>query len=525
MSDKPNVGLFWASAGKDDQSAKPLRPPRPTTPFPLSAFPDTLFHAFEDVARLTQAPDALIACSMLGVISACSQGVVDVKRDESLKLVGPVGLFVLVVARSGERKTTVDKLLTRAIAEWERAQREAFKPIYQEYLGELKNWESVDAGLRDAQRKASRDGAEDPALREQIIEHENMRPAEPKAPAILRGDDTPEAFAQALSRWPIAYCVSSEGGLVFGGPGMSRDSVMRNLSQYNLAWDGGPIKRARVTGQNVDIEGIRCTICWQVQPEVLSSFQEDAGQLARGMGFVARFLACEPVSTQGDRMFQSSDDDTPGLLRFEQRVKELLALPVQLDAHGRVVPFQLALSEEARAEWIAYHDSVEMELGTDGRFERIQDVASKSAEQAARIAACLHMFKSSSPSGEIEHDSMRGGIAIARWFLNEALSVNDHTIIPEAFRNAELLEEWLAKQHIVNLKIPVNSKEIIMRGPGPLRNKRSRDDALDILENHNRIQVTGRTDAVSTRSFNVSLTPELCEEWRRKLTRTHGASS
>jgi hypothetical protein len=45
---------------------------------------------------------------------------IDKGGSRDAQLVGPVSLYVLAVAESGERKTTCDRILGAALREWER---------------------------------------------------------------------------------------------------------------------------------------------------------------------------------------------------------------------------------------------------------------------------------------------------------------------------------------------------------------------------------------------------------------------
>jgi putative DNA primase/helicase len=464
------------------QPARPLRKRATAMPFPLDYLPDIVLDAVLEAIEITQAPPALVGSSALAAISGCSQHLVSVRRDAHLY--GPIGLFILIVARSGERKSTVDKLFTKAIREWEVEQLETVRPLLVEYAAALKNWEAVDAGLRDAQRKAAKEGQPDPAIEAAMVEHESQKPQRPRVLALMRGDDTPEAFAAALEEQRVVFCVSSEAGLVFGSPGMSADAIMRNLAQYNTAWDGARIQRARTTGQNVDVEGMRVTICWQAQPDVLSAFIERSGNLAKGMGFSARFLMCEPISTQGDRPYAAPPEATPGLDKFQARVKELLNIPRQF-VDGALHTEAIEFSPDAREIWTWFHDKIEAELGENCRYYAIQEFASKAAEHAARLAACLAVFAYRTPVIEVE--AAHAGAAIAQWFLDENLRIHDHTLVSQAVLDAERLERRIAEILVKQGRPWMSVGELLQNGPGSsLRKKEGRDAALDVLEEFGR---------------------------------------
>lgn len=505
-----------AAPDTEREAPRPLRDSWTGRPFPTYALPDLLQDAISEVSRITQAPEPMVASSALAAIAACTQDVVNVQRNA--QLVGPVGLFFLVVAKSGERKTTVDRFFTAPFREWENAQRELAKPLRAEYLAAQDNWDSIKAGLRDAIRKSAKEGLHSGDLAEQLRQHELGKPLEPRVPFLIRGDDTPEAFAAALAQWPVAYALSSEAGLVFGGPGMSPDTVMRNLSQFNIAWDAGRIQRARTTGQNVNIEGMRVTVFWQVQPEVLNAFLEKSGSLAKDMGFLARFLICRPPSTQGSRSYEIPSDTTPSVDRFNARVRQVLSWPRSIDSEGRVAAFLVPFDSLAEATWIGFHDRVEDQLGEHGRYRNIQEFASKAAEQAARLACLLHVFcyePDKTAVGDpfrIGRAAMIAAIDVIDWFLEEALRLHDHTLVPRSVVLAEHLEEWIANQLIKGRLSSVTHTEIAQRGPSGTREKTNREAALQLLDDHNRL--LRWSDGAKK---CVSLAPSVYAEWKEVL--------
>lgn len=84
----------------------PLGEPLEATPYPDDALPGILGDAVRQAQTFVQAPMALVACSALSTLSVAVQGLVNVWRDHHLA--GPVSLYLLALADSGERKTTCD---------------------------------------------------------------------------------------------------------------------------------------------------------------------------------------------------------------------------------------------------------------------------------------------------------------------------------------------------------------------------------------------------------------------------------
>lgn len=462
--------------------AVPLRKQIHAEEFPLTALPITLQAAIDEVEYATQAPTALIAASALTAISVACQSLVSVERDEGLR--GPASLYFLTIAASGERKTTVDKFFSKAITEWEREQAEAAKPLIAEYRAAEGNWIATGEGIRAAIKKAAANLSPDHNAAQALIQHEANKPVEPRVPSVLRMDDTPEALAAALMRWPVAAIMSSEAGIIFGAHGMNPESVMRNMGQLNIFWDGGHLKRDRTTTKSIDVEGMRVTVGLQVQPATLETFMDKQGTLARGTGFLARFLVSHPESTQGTRYYREPKPGYPALEKFNARCKALLNMAANVDADGKLTTTYLTLTPEAKSVWIGFHDSVEEELRSSGDYEDIQDVASKAADNAARLAACLHVFCEPKDGSCIGAESMRAATAVIRWYLEEARRFACETALPQVVRDAEKLEKWIVEK---SKEGTVLVKTGSMSQIAPVREKLRRDAALDLLEEHHRI--------------------------------------
>jgi len=74
-------------------------------------------------------------------------------------------------------------------------------------------------------------------------------------------------------------------------------------------------------------------------------------------------------------------------------VTALLDTPAPINEAGELAPQLLELAPDARAAWVALHDFVEAELRDGGDLADVKDVASKAADNAARLAALFHVFE------------------------------------------------------------------------------------------------------------------------------------
>lgn len=485
----------------------PLRAEIKALPYPLKVLPPLIRDAIKEVEQFAQAPTALIAASALSAVSATVQGLVSVERGASLR--GPASLFFLTLAVSGERKSSADKCFTQAIHEWEAQQAEAAKPALAEYRAASTEWQCTEEGYKQAIKQSAKGGMPDKYVAEQLKQLELNRPLEPRIPTILRMDDTPEALGVALTRWPVAAVLSNEAGIIFGAHGMNPESVMRNMAGLNVCWDGGHLRRDRTSTQSINVEGMRLTMGLMVQPDTLQSFLSRQGALARGIGFFARFLVAHPESTQGTRYYREQAPGEPALTAFNARVTQLLNIPAQVDADGRLETTYLPLSPEAKEIWVSFHDEVEEELGRGREYYDVQDVASKAADNAARLAACLHAFCDHTHSiSSIGVESMEAGTELMRWYLHEALRFCRQVAVPDSLRKAERLEEWLIGKLYSGMAL-VPTREVKQFAPNELRGAAS-SEAFAVLEDHNRAKLITQ----GPKKF-YCLNPEVANEYRR----------
>jgi putative DNA primase/helicase len=126
-----------------------------------------------------------------------------------------------------------------------------------------------------------------------------------------------------------------------------------------------------------------------------------------------------PESTQGHRPFTEAPANLPHLATFHRRIAAILNQPAPIDEDGALTPALLSLAPEAKAAWVAYHDAIEGELASGGELHDVRDVASKSADNAARLAALFQQFEHGM-GGAVGLDSFERASRIAAWHLYES---------------------------------------------------------------------------------------------------------
>jgi putative DNA primase/helicase len=472
-------------------------------PYPLDALPDTIRAAVEEVAGFIKAPAALVASSALAALSLACQAHIDAKRAE--KLHGPVGLFLLTIADSGERKSTCDGFFASAIRQYQDEQAEAMKPAIKEYQAAIAAWEAERDGILSAVKDAGRKGKPTDKLRGDLAQRQQDKPEPPRVPRLILGDETPENLAWSLAKqWPSAGVLSSEAGVVFGSHGMGRDSAMRNMALLNVLWDGGAHSIGRRTSESFTVHDARLTMGLMIQETTLREYFSKSGGLARGSGFLARFLVAWPESTQGQRPFTEAPANWPHLAAYHRRIAAILNQPAPIDEDGALTPAMLSLAPDAKVAWVEYHDAIESELASGGELYDVRDVASKSADNAARLAALFQHFEHGM-GGVVGLDSFERASRIAAWHLSEARRFFGELALPAELADAARLDSWLMEhcQRERTHLVPTREAQRL----GPIRDKEKLTTALRELEELDRVRVVqeGRRKTIKVNPLVVTL--------------------
>ena len=413
--------------------------------YPIECLPEGIRAAVLDVHQTSQAPMAMIGTCAISALSLAAQGHVSVARDEVTH--GPVSIFALIEAPSGERKTTVDGFFNRTVREYESLEFEVAKPLINEYQAAFQIWEGKRAGLKDAIKHAAKNNKQSVEFEAKLRELEQAKPKAPMVPELLVGDATSEALTFNLAtKWPSAGIVSSEAAVIFGGAAMGSDAITRNLGALNQLWEGGTLKTARRSVESFAVRNARLTVCLQVQKAVLREFLAKGGNLARGSGFLARFLICAPESTQGTRFYREPSKHLAGLARFDARITQLLTEPIRFDETGHgIETTMLTFSTDAKNIWVEAFNLIESELAPSGDLSDVRDIASKSMDNAARLAALFHVFEHGT-AGTIGADSVRAGCELAAWHLGQAQYLLAEIAQAPSVNQATKLDAWLIKR-------------------------------------------------------------------------------
>jgi putative DNA primase/helicase len=136
-----------------------------------------------------------------------------------------------------------------------------------------------------------------------------------------------------------------------------------------------------------------------------------------------------------------------------------------------------------------FHDAIESELRSGGELYDVRDVASKTADNAIRIATLFQIFEHGI-GGAIGLESFEGASRIAAWHLHEARRFYGELALPEEQADAVRLDNWLL-DFCRREKTNIIPRREIQRNvtPGHLRRKATLDAALAELVEEKRVRL------------------------------------
>ena len=457
------------------------------------------------VHELTQAPIAIAAQSALSVASLAVQAHADV---ETLAGYVPTSLFCLTVAQSGERKSACDRLVMDALRQFERDR-------MADYRLELDQWQTTHrlwTTKRDRLVKEAAGSNEAKAIAaEADLAALGSEPAQPRSPKLTTSEPTLEGLFKLFQTGePSLGLFTDEGGGFLGGHAMNSDNRLKTVAGLSCLWGGDSLDRVRSGDGATTLYGRRLASHIMVQPVAARPLLEDP--IAAGQGFLARFLITEPQSAIGTRLSRDpSNVAKVAVVAGGDRLKSLLAhpKPYDEDSPNELAPRRLPLSSAARQLLVQYYDATEAAQRTGGEFEHVRSFASKSPEQAARIAGVLALW-ADIETGEVDVDTMADAIELAQFYLSEAKRLAEAATISAQTELAEKLrlwvfESWPSKARAMHREPGVLiPRDVVQHGPGSMRETKVAKALLQILSDHGWLQPLEKGTVVDGQSRTVA---------------------
>ena len=462
-----------------DEEALPLCPePRPAEPYPLAAL-GSLQSVVEGIAEAVGCEPGLAAQSVLMTASLATVGIANI----DLPKIGVTGLplFFVTIARSSERKSSADRRAVRGV-------KDRVAELAKEHKLQAKRHKDEARIYAAAENQILKDKKLDRKTKAERLQALGPEPPPLLHPVLTSADMTVEGVVKEWARKTfraVQALTTSEGGLFVSGAAMTKDMRMRTVATLCSLWDCEMMIKVRA-GDGVLIAGDkRLVVHFMIQPNFVSELLGDP--VLRQQGFLSRLLIAWPRSRIGFRADESDDDQeavaTPAEEEFRRRI-HTLASRYASDELELGAP--LRVDVEARKLWRAYSNEIERAQQPDALYAELSDVAGKSAEMAGRLAGVLTLYDKPGATVVIAK-VMRNAIAIARWYLNEALRINETGMLRPEIVNATELLGWLRENPQHRTK-----RALLQNAPNRMRGKANLDPLLRILADHNLIMLPKR---------------------------------
>jgi hypothetical protein len=462
-----------------DEEALPLCPePHPAEPYPLAAL-GSLQSVVEGIAHAVGCEPGLAAQSVLMTASLATVGIADI----DLPKIGTTGLplFFVTVARSSERKSSADRRAIRGV-------KDRVAELAKEHKLQAKRHKDEVRIYAAAENQILKDKKLDRKAKAEKLQALGPEPPPLLHPVLASADMTVEGVLKEWARKTFRAAqalTTSEGGMFVSGAAMTNDMRMRTVATLCSLWDCEPLTKVRA-GDGVLIAGEkRLVVHFMIQPNFVPELLGDP--VLRQQGFLSRLLIAWPRSRIGFRADESDDDQetvaTPAEEEFRRRIHALVSRYAS-DELELGKPLRVEL--EARKLWRGYSNEVEREQQPGAIYAELSDVAGKSAEMAGRLAGVLTLYDKPGAT-TVAEKVMRDAIALARWYLNEALRITETGILrPEIVAATELLG-WLREHPQHRTK-----RALLQNAPNRMRGKANLDPLLRILVDHNLIAMPKR---------------------------------
>ncbi|EBX1352549.1 DUF3987 domain-containing protein [Salmonella enterica subsp. enterica serovar Okatie] len=454
-----------------------------STKYPAHLLPEILRNVVVTLTKDVDAPIELISGTILSAVSLACQGFVDVQFPDGRTK--PCSLYNLVLADSGERKSTIHSLVMKPFLDFEKEDKTAWDRAYANYNADMLIWDAQNKTLLRKINQKINKGESFQTERSKLAHLSSQKPILPKRMKFIYTDTTPEAMQRGLyDNIPSAGYISAEASMFFEG------RAKNNLGFLNELWDGAQVDVERRSKESFSVLNARFSMLLLVQNDIFIQYFKKYGSKATGSGFLSRFLISVVERGQFRRLSSSYDVNSKDLSLFHKRINEFLLLikdryeygSLKIDESGAECE---KIDEEEENDDIDKEDNIEDELMANElkpdiltlsqnsqreleRFYRDIEIAAykfrdnntikawilKLAENTVRIAGLLQYFTDSNKR-EISDEIFECARHIAEYYANKTIHLFLTTFAsPE--QDAECVYNWI-KSKISDLNNGVGS--------------------------------------------------------------------
>jgi len=455
---------------------------KPAGDFPIDALPETIQAAVREACKNDHVPGPIAVQSALSVVSLVCQDFIWIERRPGVRSVA--SLFMLAVAGSGVRKSQVDGAFLEQIHAFDREKDAEYKKAQENYesIRQAKKFEVhvLQMKLKNLLLKSIPIDDKNHPMWEadckataEELKKAKVQPEKPRLKRLLYSQIAPATLERRLcENWPAAGLFSNEAGDILNA------RRPEELSQLDRLWEGQPIDVERSNDkESVSVPDPRVTMSLMIQPSVFERFLERKGAQARGIGFLARLLICQPASLFGKRLIDPAEQrSTYWIGKYSDRISALFKMMRSEAARDESERIVMRFTPRAQQIWIDDYNENEKKMGDGGDFFYETDFASRYSEHVARLAALFYFFEEwdgdkSVTELLIPYNYVEQAIRVGQWYGQQFRCIFDPRLILE--KNAQLVREKLFQIFHENWPIVINGEvvagEFMKRIPAHLR--------------------------------------------------------
>lgn len=445
----------------------------------------------------TGAAAELIFTVLLGVMAYACQDKFDVQLKNGKTF---TSLYLLLLARSGSRKSTVFKLLMDPIYRLENELKDDFLLKEKLYERDIASWEVEFKEYKKQYSKAIRQINGESEARKKQEECYLRKPVIPIRKYLTKNDSTSEGLRKILAQGSPSFMLGSDEA---GGPFDS--NLFRNTPILNSLWGEGRIADSRASRDSYDVDDARLTMLLMMQPGLFDDFLEKQGEKARNSGFLARL---SPVDMEQIPELICIPDagiwtDEPGLEEFFSIVTKHLqdGMRRREKNEERIC---IIFSSEAQIVWSLQSRQIQEKIKKGGELHHYDDFSARFMEHASRIAAVMQMFITPD-SPVITKETLTSSFKITEFFINHLIAKVDSTRKPT---RAEKLTWYLEDNLVNNGSYDFKRNDLIKKGPYSVRNSENLMPTLEQLESEGVVQLFERGGVNYVKFIGSTVEPE-----------------
>ncbi|WP_435927534.1 YfjI family protein [Dryocola sp. BD613] len=449
----------------------------------------------------TGAAAELILIVLLGVMAFACQDKFDVQLKNGRTF---ISLYLMLLARSGSRKSTVFKLLMEPIYRLEEELKDDFLLKEKQYELKLISWKTELKELNKQYSKAIRLKTDVTEALEALEECQRRKSAVPTRKYLTKNDSTSEGLRKVLARGsPSLMLGSDEAGGLFDG------NLFRNTPVLNSLWGKGRIADSRASRDSYDVDDARLTMLLMMQPSLFDDFLDKQGKKAKSSGWLARLL---PIDMgQIPELCYIPDagiwSDDAVLEKFFSLLTKHMQDGIKRRENNEE-RICVIFSSEAKVLWDSQSENIQKKIKKGGELQHYDDFGARFMEQASRIAAIMQMFITPD-SPIISKETFGKALEIAQCFTNHLINKVDSTRKPTM---SEKLTWYLEDNLVSNGSYDYKRNDLIKKGPYSVRSSENLMPTLEQLESEDVVQLFERNGINYVKFIGSKMEPrELAE--------------